>query len=139
MLYLSMITLGVEDVAAATAFYEAFGLTKSPASQESVTFFQLGDNVLSLFGREALEEDANAAAVWSGNGGIALAFNMPSEAEVDRVMRRAGEIGARVLKQPQKAFWGGYHGFFADRDGHVWEVAYNPFFPVDRAGVVTLP
>ncbi len=93
----------------------------------------LSGNVLGLFGREALEEDANAGAVWSGNGGIALAFNLPSEAEV------AGEIGARVLKQPQKAFWGGYHGFFADRDGHVWEVAYNPFFPVDRAGVVTLP
>ena len=139
MLYLSMITLGVENVAAATAFYEKLGLQKSKASQETVAFFQLGSGVLALFGRDALSEDANAAEVWSGHGGITLAYNLPSEAEVDKVMDRAGEIGARILKTPQKAFWGGYHGYFADLDGHLWEVAYNPFFPVDRSGVVTLP
>lgn len=139
MLYLSFVTLGVADVAAATAFYEKFGLKKSAASQDAVTFFQLGSNVLSLFRREALSDDAQAEEVWSGNGGITLAFNLPSESEVDEVMKRAGENGARILKPAQKAFWGGYHGFFTDPDGHVWEVAYNPFFPADRVGAVTLP
>lgn len=139
MLSLSMITLGVADVAAATAFYEKFGLVKSPASQEGVSFFKLGHGVLSLFGREAIAEDANAGAVWSGVGGVTLAYNLPDEAEVDRVLSHAGTIGARILKPAQKAFWGGYHGFFADPDGHVWEIAYNPFMPVDEAGAVTLP
>lgn len=139
MLVISMVTLGVRDVAAATAFYEAFGLPKSAASQEAVSFFQLGSSVLGLFGREALLEDGNAGPVWTGNGGMALAYNLPSEAEVDGVMAKAEKIGAKILKPPQKAFWGGYHGYFADPDGHIWEVAYNPFFPVDEQGVVTLP
>jgi uncharacterized glyoxalase superfamily protein PhnB len=139
MLAISMITLGVGDIAAATAFYEAFGLKKSAASQEGVTFFQLGPSVLGLFGRAALTEDGNADAVWSGNGGISLAYNLPSEADVDRLMSRAKEIGAKILKAPQRAFWGGYHGYFADPDGHVWEIAYNPFFAVDDRGAVTLP
>ncbi|WP_088347861.1 MULTISPECIES: VOC family protein [Rhodomicrobium] len=139
MLRLSMITLGVRDVAAATAFYEGFGLARSPASQESVSFFQIGHGVLSLFGREALAEDANAGDVWSGAGGVTLAYNLPDEAGVDEVMARAEAVGARILKRPQKAFWGGYHGYFADPDGHVWEIAYNPFMPVDETGAVTLP
>ncbi len=139
MLRLSMITLGVADVAAATAFYEKFGLEKSSASQESVSFFQLGHGVLGLFGRDALAEDANAAGCWSGDGGVTMAYNLPTESEVDRLMAHAETIGARILKPPQKAFWGGYHGFFADPDGHVWEIAYNPFFPVDESGAVTLP
>lgn len=139
MLSLSMITLGVADVAAATAFYEKFGLVPSPASEESVTFFQLGHGVLGLFGREALAEDGHAAAVWTGNGGITLAYNLPDEAGVDRLMAQAESAGARILKPAQKASWGGYHGYFADPDGHVWEIAHNPFMPVDDSGAVTLP
>jgi uncharacterized glyoxalase superfamily protein PhnB len=139
MLALSMVTLGVADVAAATAFYEAFGLKKSSASEEAVTFFQLGSGVLGLFGREPLKDDARSEGVWSGNGGMTLAYNVQSEADVDRIIAHAQKIGATVLKQPQKVFWGGYHGYFADPDGHVWEVAYNPFFPVDDRGAVSLP
>ncbi len=138
MLAISMVTLGVADIAAATAFYEAFGLKKSAASEDSVSFFQLGSSVLGLFGREALLEDGNAGPVWTGNGGITLAYNLPNETDVDSVMAQAEKIGAKILKPPQKAFWGGYHGYFADPDGHVWEVAYNPFSPVDDQGVVTL-
>ena len=139
MLRLSMITLGVADVIASTRFYESLGLVKSPASQEAVTFFQAGPCVLGLFGREALEEDGKAQESWSGNGGFSLSYNVESEAAVERVIAHASSIGAKILKTPQKVFWGGYHGYFADLDGHIWEVAYNPFFPVDVEGAVTLP
>ncbi len=139
MLALSMITLGVADVAASRAFYESFGLTAAKAGDDSVAFFQSGACVLGLFGRDALAEDGRIGGVWTGNGGITPAYNLSSEAGVDEVMARAARIGATILKAPEKAFWGGYHGFFADPDGHVWEIAYNPFFPVDDRGGVTLP
>jgi uncharacterized protein len=99
----------------------------------------LGPTVLGLFGREALKEDGNAASVWTGNGGISLAQNLGSEAEVDRLMTHAANIGATILKPAQRAFWGGYHGYFADPDGHIWEIAHNPFFNLDEAGTVILP
>jgi catechol 2,3-dioxygenase-like lactoylglutathione lyase family enzyme len=139
MLRLSMITLGVADIAAATAFYEALGWKRSAASQESVSFFQLGRVAIGLFGREALKEDGMAGEVWSGNGGMTLAYNLPGEAEVDAMMAEAEAAGARILKAPQRAFWGGYHGYFADPDGHVWEIAHNSGFPVSEDGAVTLP
>ena len=139
MLRISLVTLGVRDVPAATRFYEALGLCKSRISGESVAFFQLGPTVLALFGRDAAEEDGNASGVWTGNGGIALAHNVGSEAEVNAIIATAAAAGATILKEPQKAFWGGYHGFFADPDGHVWEVAHNPGFSLDADGAVILP
>ena len=139
MLHISMITLGVRDVAASTAFYEALGLTKSGASQESVTFFQAGPCVLGLFGRDDLAEDGNAGDLWSGNGGFSVAYNVASREAVEQMIAKAEEIGATILKQPQEVFWGGYHGYFTDPDGHIWEIAHNPFFPVDEKGAVTLP
>ncbi len=139
MLRISMITLGVKDVAASTAFYEALGLAKSDASQEAVTFFEAGPCVLGLFGREALAEDGNAGELWSGNGGFSVAYNVPSKEAVEKMIAKADEIGATILKTPQDVFWGGYHGYFADPDGHIWEIAYNPFFPVSEDGTVTLP
>lgn len=139
MLHISMITLGVKDVAASTAFYEALGLTRSGASQEAVTFFEAGPCVLGLFGRDALAEDGNAGELWSGNGGFSVAYNVPSKDAVDAMIAKAEEIGAKILKTPQDVFWGGYHGYFADPDGHIWEIAYNPFFPVDENGAVKLP
>ncbi|HKJ62664.1 MAG TPA: VOC family protein [Hyphomicrobiales bacterium] len=139
MLRISMITLGVKDVAASTAFYEALGLAKSGASQEAVTFFEAGPCVLGLFGREALAEDGNAGELWSGNGGFSVAYNVPSKEAVEKMIAKADEIGATILKTPQDVFWGGYHGYFADPDGHIWEIAYNPFFPVSEDGAVTLP
>ena len=138
--HISLITLGVADVAKATAFYERLGFDQvEDASQESVSFFQAGPVVLALWGRDAQRDDAEAAAVWTGNGGIVVAQNLPSEDAVDVMMARAEASGARVLKPAAKTFWGGYNGYFADPDGHVWEVAFNPFWELDEDGRVKLP
>jgi len=95
--------------------------------------------VLALWGRDAQRDDAQAAEFWTGNGGIAVAQNLTSEAEVDAMMARAEAAGARILKPAAKTFWGGYDGYFADLDGHVWEVAFNPFWELDEGGRVRLP
>jgi predicted lactoylglutathione lyase len=138
--HISLITLGVADVAKATSFYERLGFVRSKrASQESVSFFQAGPVVLALWGRDAQRDDAHAAEFWTGNGGIAVAQNLTSEAEVDAMMARAEAAGARILKPAAKTFWGGYDGYFADLDGHVWEVAFNPFWELDEGGRVRLP
>jgi len=137
---ITLITLGVADVASATRFYEALGFVKSKrASQEDVTFMRAGGVVLALWGRQAQLEDASAEGTWTGNGGIVVAQNLASEAEVDRAMTRAEAAGARILKPAAKAFWGGYNGYFADPDGHVWEIAFNPFWQLDEQGRVKLP
>ncbi len=135
----SLVTLGVADIARARAFYEALGFKASAASQPSVTFFEAGGVVLGLYGRAALAEDANVDADGSGFPGVALAHNVRSEAEVKTVLAEAVTAGARLLKPAQKAFWGGYSGYFADPDGHVWEVAYNPHSLLDEMGRMTLP
>jgi predicted lactoylglutathione lyase len=138
--HISLITLGVADVAKATSFYERLGFVRSKrASQESVSFFQAGPVVLALWGRDAQRDDAQAAELWTGNGGIAVAQNLTSGAEVDAMMARAEAAGARILKPAAKTFWGGYDGYFADLDGHVWEVAFNPFWELDEDGRVRLP
>ncbi len=136
----SLITLGVADVARATRFYETLGfVTSKRASQEDVTFMRAGSVALALWGRQAQLEDACAEGLWTGNGGIVVVRNLASEAEVDRAMAQAEAAGARVLKPAAKAFWGGYNGYFADPDGHVWEVAFNPFWQLDEDGRVKLP
>lgn len=140
MLKLSIVTLGVENVAAATEFYEKLGLRRSEAaSNEHISFFQLGAGVLALFGREALRDDSHALALWTGQGGFTLAQCLPSEADVDQTLSLAKEAGATILKAGGKTFWGGYSGHFADRDGHIWEISHNPFFPLTEDGSVTLP
>ena len=137
---INIITLGVADVAAATAFYERLGWRKSGASQPDITFMRLGNLVLSLFSREALAHDANLTLPEaSAFNGMTLAINLPSEAEVDAAMDHAAAAGAKILKSPQKVFWGGYSGYFADPDGHAFELAYNPFFPLDENGLIVLP
>jgi uncharacterized protein len=137
---ISLITLGVANVAMTTAFYERLGFVRSKqASQTAISFFQAGPVVLALFGRDALDDDAQAGELWTGNGGIALAQNLASETEVDAMMARAEACGARILKPAAKTFWGGYDGYFADPDGHVWEVAFNPFWVLDEDGRVRLP
>ena len=137
--HVSMITLGVSDIAGATAFYERIGFRKSSDSQDAVTFFQAGAAVLGLFGRDALKENAKAGGLWTGNGGTAVAMNCASEAEVDAMMAVAKGAGARILKPAEKTFWGGYGGYFADPDGHAWEVAHNPFWSLDENGRINLP
>jgi predicted lactoylglutathione lyase len=136
---LSFVTLGVADVAKSRTFYEALGFAASAASEAAVTFFDAGGVVLALFGREALAEDAGAELAPPGRTNVALAHNVSSETEVDGVLSEAVAAGARLLKPGQKTFWGGYSGYFSDPDGHIWEVAHNPFMPLDENGRVTLP
>ena len=135
---LSLITLGVADIARARRFYEALGFTAGRASQESVTFFPAGGVVLALFGRAALAEDAAVADSATGFAGIALAHNARSEADVDQALAEAVSAGAKLIKPAGKTFWGGYSGYFADHDGHLWEVAHNPYFTFDAEGRVVL-
>ncbi|TGN09741.1 VOC family protein [Leptospira ilyithenensis] len=137
---LNLITLGVSDLQKSLLFYEqGLGWKKSSASQESVAFFQLNGLVLSLFSREALAEDAHLSAEGTGFSGITIAYNAASEKEVDEVIEKVRSLGAKILKTPQKVFWGGYSSYFADPDGHIFEVAHNPFFPLNEKGEVVLP
>jgi predicted lactoylglutathione lyase len=124
---ISLITLGVEDVDRSTAFYEKLGWKKSGASQEGVTFIQLKGTVLALFSRAELAKDAHVANTPNGFSGITFVYKF------------AIACGATEVKKPEKVFWGGYSGYFADPDGHLWEVAYNPFFPFDAEGHIVLP
>ncbi len=136
----SIVTLGVASVPAARGFYEALGWTASSASQgDDVAFFRMNGAALSLFGRAALAADAGVADSQPGFPGITLAQNLGSPAAVDAAYAKALAAGATALKTPQTAFWGGYSGYFSDPDGHVWELAHNPFFPLDAAGNLLLP
>ncbi|MFW1677234.1 VOC family protein [Pontibacter sp. JAM-7] len=124
---ISMITLGVSDLQRSVRFYrDGLGLPQLD-SPPSVAFFNLNGSWLGLYGRDALAEDAGVPADGQGFSGFALAHNLASEAEVDAAMQEAEQAGARVVKAPQSVFWGGYSGYFADPDGHLWELAYNPF------------
>jgi uncharacterized protein len=137
---ITLITLAVSDVKRATRFYESLGFVRSQsASEDSVSFFRAGGIVLALWGREAQIEDANAGTLWDGNGGIAVAQNLASEAEVDAVLAKAKAAGARILKPGAKTFWGGYDCYFADLDGHLWEIAFNPHWELSKDGCLTLP
>ncbi len=125
---ISMITLGVGDLAKSIRFYEkGLGFPRMDSPPE-VAFFTLNGTWLGLYGREALAEDAQVSPEGAGFEGFSLAHNVQSESEVDEVMAQAIEAGATLVKQPQKAFWGGYSGYFKDPDGHLWEVAHNPLF-----------
>lgn len=136
---ISLVTLGVANVAAARVFYETLGFRASSGGNDTVVFMEAGGVVLALFGRAALAEDACVRDAPTGFSAITLAHNCASEAEVDAVLAEAVAAGAKLLKARQKVFWGGYSGYFADPDGHLWEVAFNPFFPLDDTGRVVLP
>ncbi|MDN4489703.1 VOC family protein [Demequina sp. SYSU T00068] len=131
----SFITLGVADLARSRAFYEAWGWRPAQA-QEGIVFFQANGVVIGLFGREDLAADQGRPGAALGTGAMTLAQNYPTEAEVDAVVDQALAAGATLLKRPEKVFWGGYSGYVADPDGHVWEVAMNPFSPVGLDGTV---
>lgn len=136
----NIVTLGISDLKASTAFYEKLGWRRSKkAGNEHISFFALANLVLALYPRANLAEDAKIANTPPGFGGFTLAQTLASEAAVDDAMREAVKAGARILKAPQKASWGGYSGYFADPDGHPWEVAFNPFFPLNEQGLVVLP
>ena len=137
---LSLVTLGVADVARSRAFYERLGFQAADFQNEAVVFFAMSNGVaLALFGRQPLAEDANVPHMGDGFRGVTCAINLASEVEVDAALTFAESCGGRITKPAQKVFWGGYSGYFADPDGHLWEVAYNPFFPVSTDGRVSLP
>lgn len=135
----SLITLGVADLARARTFYEKLGFRASSASQGDVVFFQAGALALSLYPRESLAEDAQVGAEGSGFAGLTLAHNVRSKGEVAAVLAEAERAGGRILKPAQDVFWGGHSGYFADPDGHLWEVAWNPFFELAPDGALKLP
>jgi uncharacterized protein len=137
VIHLSIVTLGVRDLAAATRFYEALGWRRSDASEDSVAFLVSGAVTLALFGLDELAADAQLAfSPLPAFRGLTLATNLPSERAVDELLARAVELGATVVKQPASTDWGGYSGYVADLDGHLWELAHNPFFPLDADGRV---
>ncbi len=126
---INLITLGVRHLETAIHFYEhGLGLAQKDFGTPGIAFFPLQGSWLALYGREELAADAGVAATGSGFSGITLAHNVRSEAEVDTVLNQATAAGAILIKPASRATWGGYSGYFADPDGHLWEVAYNPFF-----------
>jgi predicted lactoylglutathione lyase len=136
---LTMVTLGVADVARSTAFYESLGWRRSSASQEGITFFTMQGSVLGLFGWSALADDVGVAADGSGFRGVTVALNCDSRHDVDQVYAEWVAAGARPVKAPEAVSWGGYSSYVADPDGHLWEIAHNPFSPNDASGRMTLP
>lgn len=134
---LSLVTLGVADLARARAFYEALGWAAGDEAPELVCF-DAGGMVLALWDRGRLAEDS-AVTDGGGWGGVTLAHNVRSPAEVDAVIAQARAAGATIGREPAPTFWGGYSGLFLDPDGHPWEVAHNPFWPIDADGRIRLP
>lgn len=134
----TLITLGVADLARARTFYEALGWHATQAT-DSVVFFQMRGAVLGLFGLSDLAKDQGRPDAPLGTGAMTLAQSFATEAEVDAAFGVALKGGAKPLKAPQKVFWGGYSGYYADPDGHVWELAMNPFWPLNDDGSLTLP
>lgn len=139
---LSLVTLGVGDLPRAIAFYEALGWRRSVRAAEGVAFFPLGPGVvLSLFPRKDLAADAGLPEDGGAKGfrGAALAHNCRSREAVDAAVAAWRTAGGQVVKAPEDAPWGGYAGYVADPDGHLWEIAWNPHFPLDAEGRVSLP
>jgi predicted lactoylglutathione lyase len=137
---LSLVTLGVADLARSIQFYEVLGFCRKAKSAEGVGFFQAGACAFAVWPLDKLAKDANAKVDQSPQfRGVALAWNCRSESEVDAVVEMARSAGGSVPKQPHKTPWGGYAGYFADPNGHLWEVAHNPGFPLTPDGRLTLP
>lgn len=125
---ITFITLGVEDLARAADFYEnKLGWKRSEMSSEQIIFYQLNGTFLGLYSREELAKDATIDATGSGFKGFTLAHNLGSEQEVNAMIAALKDKGVKVVKEPQKVFWGGYSSYIADPDGNLWEIAYNPF------------
>lgn len=130
---LNLITLGVSDLEKSVEFYEK-GLKwkKSASSTDKLALFPLGGMVLALYPRKLLAEDASVEDNPTGFSGITFSYNTKSECEVDEVIEEVKNLGAEIVKTPQKVFWGGYSGYFKDPDGHLFEVAYNPLWGFDE-------
>lgn len=129
---ISMITLGVSDLHRSRAFYEAMGWTPLPAESDKIVFFDLGGLIFGLFGAEDL--DADMARPNAQNGRTALAYNVRNKSEVAEILSRVESAGGTILKPAEDVFWGGHSGYFADPDGHAFEVAHNPYWTVMADG-----
>jgi catechol 2,3-dioxygenase-like lactoylglutathione lyase family enzyme len=134
---LSLVTLGVADLARARAFYESLGWATRAEPDADVVFFQTGGMIVALWGRGQLAEDSGVDDA-GGWGGVTLALNVRSPAEVDAVIDEARAAGARIARAGAETFWGGYSGVFVDPDGHPWEVAHNPHWTIDDDGATRL-
>ena len=136
---LSLVTLGVADVARSRRFYEALGWKGSGPADGSVVFFQAGGMIVSLWSRAALVHDSGLKDTGATFSGIALAHNVRRKEDVDAVIREAVAAGGTLVKAAADVFWGGYQGYFADPDRHVWEIAWNPGFTITADGLTRLP
>jgi catechol 2,3-dioxygenase-like lactoylglutathione lyase family enzyme len=134
----SLITLGVTDLARARSFYQGLGWSTRAEPGDDVVFFQAGCMVVALWDRARLAEDSGVEE-GSGWGGITLAHNVRSPAEVDEVIEQARGAGAAITREPGETFWGGYSAAFSDPDGYPWEVAHNPRWTIAEDGSVKLP
>jgi catechol 2,3-dioxygenase-like lactoylglutathione lyase family enzyme len=134
---LSLVTLGVSDLARAKRFYEALGWVTTTDPELDVVFFEAGGMVVALWDRESLAEDSGVAD-GGGWGGVTLAHNVRSPEEVDRVIAEAEAAGATIPRRGAETFWGGYSGVFVDPDGHPWEVAHNPSWTIEEDGSIRL-
>jgi catechol 2,3-dioxygenase-like lactoylglutathione lyase family enzyme len=135
---ISIVTIATDDLDRAVRFYEGMGLKRNAAITEGVAFFQMGGVILGLFPRKDAEADSGVT-FGMGPAAVYLGYNTRSDAEVDAVLAAAEKAGGKIVKPAGRAFWGGWYGYFADADGHVWEVAHNPAFPIDAAGNISLP
>ena len=137
---LSLVTLGVSDLARSTAFYEALGFRRRSRGADGVAFFEAGGVILSLWPVEELVKDAEIAPSEPGRfRGMSLAWNCTSAEQVDLVLAKAVGTGGTLVRLARMVFWGGYTAYFADPDGHLWEVAHNPHFPFSEDGRLLLP
>lgn len=136
---LSLITLGVADLDRSREFYERLGWRRSMAAAKGVMFFQAGGMGLALYPRGELAKDATVSPEGHGFSGISLAYNARSREEVDAVLAQVSATGAKILKPAEETFWGGYSGYFSDPDGFLWEVAWNPSFPIAPDGSIRIP
>ena len=136
---ISIVTLGVADVARSVRFYEALGWQRASASMDEIAWFRTADTWLGIFGLDDLAADANLqGATRGGFGGITLAINVETEQAVTDALDAAVAAGGTLLKAAERMDWGGFSGYFADPDGHPWEVAFNPFFPIGPDGSITI-
>ncbi len=134
-----IITLGVKNVKRAKKFYEKLGFQNSSSSQDDIVFFHTGGVALALYPADKLAEDAMVKAEGNGFRGVTLAHNVRKKEEVAEVLSEAEKAGGKIVKSAQDVFWGGHSGYFADLDGHLWEVAWNPHFPFNKDGSLKLP
>ena len=135
----SLISFAVDDLDRSVAFYEKLAWRKSFAAAEGIAFFQIGGLAFSLYPRADMARDIGIPAEGSGFEGFALAHNTRTREDVDAVLKEAEQAGGRIVREAADQFWGGYAGCFADPDGHLWEVAWNPHFPIAEDGSITLP